>query len=506
MPMKNLSRKIFFWTLTILFLTTAPLVVLHARGYRFDLGRGVFVYSGTITFKVNPQNVKTQINDEIIESKKFNVVNNSYNITGLLPSLYDIKISAEGYQTWSKKTDVHSGLSSEFWNVLLIRNNYEKTNNNAQDIEKFFTSPKNDSIAYTVKTENKLSVKILNIDSGATETSFEFPDWILAEEDRMENIEWSPNEDYLSIPVKKITGQKKNLISQKAEPLQYSQNGYGYFIADLKTGQNYNLNQLLEKEDIRYVRWDPKQKGFLFFLSDNSLYRVDTGDIENITLISSDVSSYDLFGSGVYYVKKTNNLVFKNSLDAKSEPVQITNEFPGDETTVISRIIAYDDSRISLLSQDKNLYIFNKGEYGKYFRKLSQNIFGAHFSDDGKKLLFWSDYEIFTYFLRDWNVQPVRAENELQNITRYSEPIANVQWFTDYEHVIFSSGRWIKIIELDSRDHRNCMDLANSNLEKPFAIYNNALEKLFFIDIDNGKNNLYSITMPEPSTILGIPY
>ena len=94
----------------------------------------------------------------------------------------------------------------------------------------------------------------------------------------------------------------------------------------------------------------------------------------------------------------------------------------------------------------------------------------------------------------------MRQENEMYNVTRYSEPIKNVQWFKDYEHIIFNSGRWIKIIEIDIRDKANSMDLSNTENKNPFVIYNDSLEKLFFID----KENLYSINFPEKNTFFGV--
>lgn len=231
--------------------------------------------------------------------------------------------------------------------------------------------------------------------------------------------------------------------------------------------------------------------------------RANISDASSMVKIADDVSAYDLSGSNIYYVQGSNNLVFRTSTDGQQEKEQITSEFP-EEGKNISKIIIYDETRIGLISKDKNFYVYNKGEHNSYFRKIGENVEGMYFSDDGKKLLFWTDYEISVYFLRDWQVQPIRSENDLTNITRYSEPIKNVQWFKDYEHVIFSTGRWTKIIELDPRDHRNCMDLINTTLETPFIRYSNYFEKLYFTDTKDGNGILESIIFPEPTPILGI--
>jgi hypothetical protein len=506
--MEKLKRRIFFWTLVLVFFIVAPAIVLHARGYRFDINRGVFVYSGTITSKTNPQAVDIKVNGETNQSKKINMINNSYNVTGLIPRDYSLEISADGFYPWTKKIDVHSGLASEFWNVVLVRNNYERTDNQAPGINKFYTSPDNQFIAYTAEMNSNLSVKILNISNKTAEYNFEIPaGWKLVSEERDENIEWSPDSAYVSVPVERKKDSAVSSIKKKgANSAINPEIEYDYFIIDIENDLSpRSLKQIAGKNNIEDARWDPKQKGYLFFLNQDSLFRIDTEDASALKLIASDVSSYDLSHLKVYYAKTPNDLIFKNDLDGNSDPVQITSDFPGGENSVIERMTIYDDSRISLIAgDDRELYIFNKGEHADYFRKLGEHIQGSHFSDDGKKMLFWDDFEISVYFIRDWKVQPVRVENETQNITRYSEPIKNVQWFKDYEHIIFSSGRWTKLIELDFRDHRNCMDLINTELEQPFVIYNNFLEKLFFTDTNNGGTNLYSINFPEPSYFLGI--
>ena len=262
---------------------------------------------------------------------------------------------------------------------------------------------------------------------------------------------------------------------------------------------NLNLAELLDKKYISDVRWDPGDNGFLFFLENNALFRVNIKNPKEIISIADNVSSYDLSGSHIYYAKDS-GLLFRNNLAGNGDSFQISSNSPWEENLKVSRMIIYDEDRIAIILDNKDFYIFNKGEYGDYFRKLADDINGMHFSDDGKKILFWSNNEISVYFLRDQLSQPIRQEDEMYTVTRYSEPIKNVQWFKDYEHIIFNSGRWVKIIEIDIRDRANSMDLANTENENPFVIYNNSLEKLYFVDT----GNLYSIDFPEKTTIFGV--
>lgn len=503
--MEKFKRTVFFWSLVIFFFIIAPAVVLRAGGYRFDPDRGVFVHSGSITLKSNPQAIDINLNGKLITSKTLSRINSSYTLTSLIPKDYTITVSAPDFQTWRKKTDVHSGVSSEFWNILLVRNNYEKTTYDSAGIENFFVSPKNKFVVFSQNESEALAVKILNIKDNAIENSVSFPDWQILDKSKEENIEWSPEEDYLSIPVQKTTilktpVKKGRLTTEVTE----EKVDYAYFIFNPKTNTSFNLNEFLGRPAIQHVRWDPKDKNYLFFLSENTLYRANIALASDIIEITTEVTAFDLSESGVYFTKSPNHLIYKTALDGKSEPTQLTSSFPKNTTASIAKLIAYDDDRIALLNQDKEFFIYNQGEHANYFRKLGDNIEGLQFSNDGKKLLYWTRNELLTYFLLDWTVQPLRAENEVQSITRYSEELKNIQWFKDYEHIIFSAGDQLKIVELDPRDGRNTMNLPKINLENPFAVYNNSLENLFFIDKSGDTAILNSIIFPEDLTnVLG---
>jgi len=512
--MEKLKRAVFFWFLFAAFIVIAPIIAMHAKGYRFDFHRGVFVYSGTITFKSNPQNAKVTLNGKKNESSYLNRINSSYNISGLLPGTYDMAISGDGFQTWNKKFDVHSGLSTEFWNVLLVRNNYERIEYDASGIGNFYISRGNKFIAYTQELEKAIVLKILNVKNNQNPTIINFPGWKFIEEERKENIEWSPDEKYLSLPLKKdaekeipsknnypINNKLKTVIGNSAT----GDNGsiYNYFIVKPDDNTSFNLNEFLGKDNIREVRWDPHENDYLFFLENSNLYRASILDKNDITLYATDVNTYDLSKTKYFYSQSPNGFIYSSDFDPNAQKNQITRSIPEGFGGKVDKLIVYDDKRIAILDDKKNLFVYNEGEHDNYFKKLGQEIEGFHFSDDGKKLLFFSTNEIMVYFLRDWDVQPLRAENEIQEITRYSEKIDNVQWFWDYEHVIFNVGKYAKVIELDARDKRISMDLFNTELENPFVRYSAVQEKIYFTDKKGINSTLYSIDFPEPSGLLG---
>ncbi|MDR3559746.1 MAG: PEGA domain-containing protein, partial [Candidatus Pacebacteria bacterium] len=389
--MKKWRRTVFFWILTLLCLVTIPLVVLNAAGYRFDTSRGAFVYSGTITFKSNPQNISVTLDGKPTDSQQINKINNSVNLSGLIPKNYNIAISAPGFQTWTKEADVSSGLATEFWNVVLARNNYPKTRLGADGTQKFFIAPKNDFLAYTTENSQNLGVGIFNISAKKTTTNLSLPGWQFAGDDRHENIEWGPDEAYISVPVKKTVSTDSTDNQNISGPSTVSTlktpkntTTYDYSIANPKDGTYFDLKQFLnadtlnsDSNDIRAVRWDPKEKGCLFFLIGKTLYRANIQTQGDITKIADGVSAYDLSSSGVYYVQTPNNLVFEKNLDGSGNPNQITSTFPGFGNQDIARLTVYDNSRIAFLTPDGDLYVYNQGDHATYFKQLDSGIVDA---------------------------------------------------------------------------------------------------------------------------------
>ena len=142
MNKQNVSKTIFFWTLVALFWLTSAIIIGYAFGYRFNLERGVFIYGGSISLKATPQDADIYINNTTYSSKKLNLINGSYHIDGIIPGDYLLEVKSTGFATWSKKVTVHSGISTEFWNVFLAKNSYQKTTYEANGVQRFFISPR----------------------------------------------------------------------------------------------------------------------------------------------------------------------------------------------------------------------------------------------------------------------------------------------------------------------------------------------------------------------------
>jgi dipeptidyl aminopeptidase/acylaminoacyl peptidase len=378
---------------------------------------------------------------------------------------------------------VHSGISTEFWNIVLAQESYAREDYESSGIQKFFISPRKNLAAFSQQIENIFFVKIFNPGTLEMNQVFAADDYTFTNDDK-ENIEWSPEAHRLIIPaVSNKEGQKN------------------YFIVTIDTLETLSIKELTGDSNLSHVRWDPKNKDVLFYMSDDKLYRLDLNDLTGKKIVAEHIASYDLSQKALFYFQLPEGIVYKTSYDGADTPTQITTSGPEDMSDSSYQIIVYDDDRVVFLNKSNELYIYNRGEVDTYFNKLSNNATGSQFSDDGKKLLFWNNNEISAYFVRKWEVQPVRAENESMSITKFSDTISNVQWTRDYEHVIFTNNNKIKLIEIDNRDHRNMMDVLSLNDNSSLLVNNFTDGKLYYTEKnDQGQNSLHAIYFPERTT------
>lgn len=134
---------------------------------------------------------------------------------------------------------------------------------------------------------------------------------------------------------------------------------------------------------------------------------------------------------------------------------------------------ALSDEKIAGLDGNGTLYILDTET--KSFKKMAQNVQAIQFSDDEEKLLYLTPSEIWVYYFEN-------AEENIKKmlITRLSQTIKKTVWndLTD-EHIIFLTEEEIKVIELDSRDVRNTIDVLKISADD--IAYNERENKIYVI-------------------------
>ncbi len=482
-------RTLLFLSFAFTFFIAASLVLFYAYGYRFSFERGIFIYTGSLSLKTNVETVSITVDGSAIPEKRLGLLNNSIHIAGLNPGEHFVEVSAPGYRSWGKKVVIQSGLTTEFWNIFLIEENYaQEAVYETKGVIKMFPSL-NGLFATVKKNGDRYSVDILDPEAEENEEVFAVSDTTFVPTAET-NIEWSPESDKLIIPL------LKDNISV-------------FSVVDIKTKEAFYINQATHiSPPLRSPRWDATTRGYLFFLSQNSLYRFNTNRIEEAPeLIADHVAAYDISGNKLYYLHSESGIVYEmNGNGNSSTAKQITpSAVPLDEQGTYS-LIVYDDTRLSVIEETSgNFFVYNK-VVEPALKKLGENVKSIQYSDDGKKLLFYTDNEVSVYFNQDWEAQPMRSKDDVIQIARFSTPLKNVQWAEDYEHIIFSLGKNIKMIELDNRDRRNLSDLIVLDTPPLQILSRFGTDRLYMVPeaaSDTEQLSVISITLPQYATFFG---
>ncbi len=489
-PMFNRHRRLIFWLFTASFFIAASSILFYTSGYRFSFERGIFIYSGSLSLKTNVETVSITIDNELIPENNLGILNNSIQVAGLNPGEHFVEVTAPGYRTWSKKFVIQSGLTTEFWNIYLTEENYERvTIPQTENALRMFPSP-DGLFAIIKKNDTRSSVDILDIEGQENKEVFATTEAFFSPTLET-NIEWSPESHKLIIP-----------LIQNDQPT--------YTIVTVETGEQFSLGQAAQVTDtIRSPRWDATTRDFLFFLSGQGLYRYDTrSTTEPAKRIMDNVAAYDLSGNKLYYLKSDNGQVYKiNGNGNDNSPTEITEVPLLINPESAYSLITYDDTRLSLI-EEKNgkLFVYNK-KAGNPLKEIHTGVKSIQYSDDGKKLLFYTGNEIAVYFNQDWEAQPFRSLDSIIQVARFSNPIENVEWAEDYEHVIFTLGKNIKMIELDNRDRRDFIDLLTLESRPLQLLPRFGSDTLYIVSETSSpdllSNAVFSITLPQYATLFG---
>jgi len=485
--MKKIYRRLIFWVFFLLFILSTPIAILYSQGYRFDQYSRIFIHSGSITIKSVPSSTSVYLNGKLQSGHSLDIINNSFTLNGLRPGAYAVRVSADNYQDWEKQIEVHSGISSEYWSVFLASNKPVIRELPASGAERFFPSPFGKRIAYISYNQANLEIHSLDEKSGESLLVFSGAN-IEFSKNRFENLEWNFKERLMADPITR--NEEKD-----------------YLITDVdKEYEPVFLSDLTKLRDFHGARWSPKDQWTLYFLGKNSetapqiLYKYNISTKE-LTEVSSDIAAFDFSGDGIYVIRH-NNILYKLDLDGK-EVSQITSApFSNDDPGNYPRLIVYDENRQALISENGSLFVHNNGSENT-IRQIANNINDIQFSDDGKKMLFWGNNEINVLFLKQWDVQPQRTENEIQKIIRSSVPFDNVFWYRDYEHILFTNQKKIRIIELDQRDHRILANIFENSLDSFPAAYDSRNSYYYFVGSANAANTLFQMQLPEKTGFFG---
>lgn len=447
--MNLLYRRILYITFIIAFLILAPLLLMYANGYRYDFKEGAVAKTGVLILESKPQKVNVYINGELKYTKT------PINGESLIPGLYEIKITKNGYYPWIKKLKFESNLATFAQDVILFKKSkgVKIINGNFND--------------FAISKDNE---KIITL--WQDETTAEIWEYKLKKQKNKLLLRNSLNNS--EIKLGEWSKNNKNLIFNNYGKTKQENN---YFIIGFKEAfwpnkdeiNTIKLNELIS-DPIINIKWDNSEDNIVYVNTEDSLYRINLMDKITKKISADRISDFIVYDKILYFNKNLSCLIEidKNQINAQDSIKDDCIYYLKDEKNY--QLISSPQGLVTLLSESsKNSLVIDLNNKNKIFQAKTETI---KWDSASNKMLYYNDIEIGTF--SPSHQSPYK--NEI--IGRYSQKIKRVLWYPSHHHLIVLFDDNLKIIELDTRDKRNIISL-------------NSFTDLKNIHVDEGGENVY---------------
>ncbi|MBI4118712.1 MAG: hypothetical protein HY452_00410 [Parcubacteria group bacterium] len=399
--MTRKTRRILLGLAVTAFLIIGFILLMYARGYRWDFNNNRLLLSGAIYIK--PQSPKET---DIFINKKNTDEQTAALIKNLLPlRKYHAQVAKVGYQTWQKEFEVTPGLVTEAENIILFPEKFSfQMFVSEPGLLDFNISP--DQKFAAVKTN---SAKLIFYDfsnSTTTATPFTFPDKIKTKSLRfLENDRgWSAN--------------SQKFIFSRSTAAKTT-----WYVWDKSAKKLTDLTLLYERKIIVKqpsasplpTKFNPSKVLWfggddnLLILMDSKLFQLDLADETVADLNLSDVVDFDSRENKIIALKNPDILLIMDSAVAN----------------------------VSVLGQTTF---------------APQKIFIA---PDDAKIAYTTANALGVMWLKDTGKQPLKKSGDQEVIYQSLGDISSVYWHTKNEHLMFLENQNLKVVELDTRDKIN---------------------------------------------------
>ena len=454
------TRTILFFLIFFLFLVSASSIIFYSQGYRFNFETKKFFRTGAFSFNVRPRGASVYIDNKL--AKKTDLFGTVY-IGNLLPKEYEIEIKKSGYLPWKKKLAVEEERVTENKNIYLVPEN-PQFNLLIKDTDEFFLAPDGKKAVIKKAQADGWTLGLLNLNNNAFSPLFEEKDLSDKKEGvDLISLEWSKDSEniLLKIGPKEI---KYFVIKTAGNPLLYAIN--------------------ITDDSIRKITFLPRDSQKIFFSQKlkegNSLFSLNYKNNQISGPIEKDILVFEVFNNDLFWLGKE-GYIYQSDLSGNIIR-QLNKESTEIDPNSDYQLFIFSEDKIFLKKSD-NLYFFNQEKQS--LEKIFDKVKKVEISLDSRKTAYFTDNEIWVSFLEEIKEQPNRAKNDRIFLSRFSDKIGDVFWWTNH-YLIFSVGDDIKISEIDNRGKINVYNF--SEFKNPEIFWNNYDKKLYILS----EGGLYS--------------
>ena len=396
------TRKILFYSASILFIVIGVIAIFYSNGWRFDPETMAINKLGALFFEIKPDNALISI-DKTNFKFDSSFLRSGTIIANLFPKKYTVKISKEGYQTWIKELEVRPSLVTQAPPVILLP---EKINFNpplAKKINNFWLGPK-----YLIVSKNNALEFNSQIIIGSTVSK------------------WSAD------------GEKVITASENE-----------YFTTDLAIpGSSVNLNLMFENlqkksikdsSQIKRIDFSPANKNQYIILTLKGLYAMDIKKYTVEIIRKEPVDALNYFDDKIIFSVSGKIFIHKPSLGIQ-EPL-LSQDFGNVKEINLSPSGYY----VSIINDSNDLYIFNRKSL--VFLKIAENAVLSSFSPDSQKITFINtNNEIQTHIL-EFSEKYAQEKPSRFNFGSIEKIII---WYKDSSHLFIKYPTGLYLLETSS--------------------------------------------------------
>jgi hypothetical protein len=471
--MTTRNKTIFFLSLVTLFFVATPLIIFYSLGWRINWLEKKPEMPGIFYFKILPKSSQIFINGKL--KKKTDFFFGSALIENLSPKKYLVEIKKEGFQTWKKTLEIKKGQATEAKNILLLPQN-PQFNIVSNSANQFWVSPDEKNIVIKETIEKSPS---------GQEAS-----WFLSLFDLDKNLKIPlvGANDLLSAKSSPKNSQNIELLSLKFSfdskkiMLEISQDKkIAFYLLDLDKNQiNLNYVDLPNAKLIKEIYFEPTNSQKILFLQGEALFEKNLAEAKEPSLFKKDVLFFWVSEKYIFYLNNSGFLFRINPISLQEDKLNATPfQLKKEAEYKIFVLNSY-----VFLKENNALYKLDERE--DKFELVTELLKDAVFSPDAKKIVYFTDKEIWLLFLEKIYDQPSKEKGEKLFLTRFSDPLNQIFWLSNY-YLIFNSGGKIKVAEIDDRDNVNIFDIGEFPVPKIF--WSQKSERLFVLS----EKNLYSL-------------
>ncbi len=404
-------RRGLAWAFVILFLISAPVVVLYTAGYRLNLPSGRLVQTGILSISSVPSGARVLV-DGVLSGTTSALVKN------LLPGSHRVELRKDGYLPWSKTLPIESQRTTFVQNAVLNADKPAVLQRAASAGAGAFARATGNA-AYVRQGKVWNEIWSYQPQDGGDRLVARRPS-----SDGMPALAWSPDGTTLAIstgsgPSRSVSlvnvddGRRFDLPAKSGTPAGWDAGTGAAYLLSAKDG----ISSADVDGDVVSIAPSP---ALALETSADGSYAIVAAEGERLAVVHRQANGVSLVG----YVPM-GNYRFAPAPDGW---------------------LALDDAdRQSLIVLDGN---------GSGAAVLTANASQWQWEPKGRRLLYTDGHELHLF-------DPLGGGDE--TLTRVSDPITGIAWRVGLDAALYAQGAQLVSIEFDRRDGRETATLAQGN-------------------------------------------